>query len=191
MDPGAITSLLRRYADGDQQAFDRLVPLVYRDLHEIASQQLRRLRPGRTLETTGLVHEAYLKLVDGARGGKIAWNDRHHFYAVAAAAMRLILIDHARYLTRTKRGGDQPTLQLDEQTQVLAHDARDLIDLDRALEKLAAEHPRLVRVVECRYFAGLTGQETAAALGIGRRTVHRDWLHAQAWLRRELAPSPE
>ena len=126
------------------------------------------MRPGRTLDTTGLVNEAYLKLVDA---GSIAWNDRNHFFAVAASAMRQILIDHARYLTRDKRGGQQPTLPIADFENILAHDARDLLDLDRALERLARLNPRLVRVVECRYFAGLTGEETAAALGIGRRTV--------------------
>ncbi|HVS16916.1 MAG TPA: ECF-type sigma factor [Thermoanaerobaculia bacterium] len=181
---GAITQLLLRYAEGDQGAFDRLVPLVYGDLREIARIQLRRLRPGSTLDTTGLVHEAYLRLV-GQRGAN--WRSRAHFFAVAATAMRQILIDHARYLTRLKRGGELPTLALDENTDAIATDARELLDLDLALDKLALEHPRQVRIVECRYFAGLTADETATALGIGRRTVHRDWLKARAWLRRELA----
>ncbi len=181
----AITTLLKRYASGEREAFDQLVPLVYTDLRKIARLQLRRMRPGRTLETTGLVNEAYLKLLDA---GRVDWNDRDHFFAVAASAMRQILIDHARYLTREKRGGQLPTLQLDDVAHVLAHDAQDLLDLDRALERLAERNPRLVRVVECRYFAGLTGDETAAALGVGRRTVHRDWLHARAWLRAELDP---
>lgn len=180
---GDITQLLRRYAEGDRRAFDRLVQLVYGDLHKIARGQLRRLRPGRTLDTTGLVHEAWVKLVDQRQ---VDWHDRNHFFAVAATAMRQVLIDHARYLTREKRGGRQPTEQLDERTTALALDADSLLDLDLALDKLAESHPRQVRVVECRYFAGLSGEETAAALGIARRTVHRDWLQARVWLRRRL-----
>lgn len=185
---GDITQLLRRFADGDSDAFDRLVPLVYEDLRQIAHRQLRRLRPGRTLDTTGLVHEAYLKLI-GSRAAD--WNDRSHFFAVAAAAMRQILVDHARYLTRAKRGGNEPNLELDESRLRLVDDASELLDLDHALERLARSEPRQVRVIECRYFAGFTVDETAAALGVARRTVHRDWLQAQAWLRQELGESQE
>lgn len=184
MAAGSITQLLRSYRDGDEDALGQLVSLVYSDLRRIARLQLRRLRPGQTLETTGLVHEAYLRLVD-QQGAE--WQHRGHFFAVAATAMRQILIDHARYLSRDKRGGGAEALPLDDRIVGLAEHAQELIDLDLALKKLAAIEPRQVRVVECRYFAGLTVEETAAALGIGQRTVEREWLKAKLWLRGELS----
>jgi RNA polymerase sigma factor (TIGR02999 family) len=178
-----ITQLLQDYRDGDPGAFGRLVPLVYDDLRKIARLQLRRLRPGQTLETTGLVHEAYLRLVGYEGKG---WEHRGHFFAVAASAMRQILIDHARYLSRDKRGGGAGVLPLDERLVGIVGHAKELIDLDIALDKLAAIDARQVRIVECRYFAGLTVEETAAALDIGKRTVEREWLKAKLWLRGEL-----
>jgi RNA polymerase sigma factor (TIGR02999 family) len=181
---GAITQLLQSYRDGDEGAFGKLVPLVYDDLRRIARIQLRRLRPGQMLETTGLVHEAYLRLVDQK---KAEWTHRGHFFAVAATAMRQILIDHARYLSRDKRGGGAAVLPLDERQVGLASRAQELIHLDLALNKLAGVDARQVRVVECRYFAGLTVEETAAALEVGQRTVEREWLKAKSWLRRELS----
>lgn len=178
-----VTELLQAHGRGQPDAFERLVPLVYGDLRRVARAQLRRLRVGETLDTTGLVHEAYLRLVDQSRA---AWQDRGHFLAVSAMAMRQILIDHAREKTRIKRGGDQPKAQLDEAMAALASDAERLIEIDMALNKLADAEPRLVRVVECRYFAGLSEQETAEALGVSLRTAQRDWLKARAWLREEL-----
>jgi RNA polymerase sigma-70 factor (ECF subfamily) len=181
---GAITRLLQSYRDGDVEAFGKLVPLVYGDLRQIARIQLRRLRPGQMLETTGLIHEAYLRLVDQKQAD---WKHRGHFFAVAATAMRQILIDHARTMSRDKRGGGVEALPLDERLVGLADQAQELIDLDLALDKLASVDARQVRVVECRYFAGLTVEETATALEIGKRTVEREWLKAKSWLRRELS----
>jgi RNA polymerase sigma factor (TIGR02999 family) len=181
---GAITQLLQSYRDGDESAFEKLVSLVYGDLRQIARIQLRRLRSGQTLGTTGLIHEAYLRLV----GQKQAhWEHRGHFFAVAATAMRQILIDHARTMSREKRGGGVEALPLDERRVGLVDHAQELIDLDLALVKLAAVDARQVRVVECRYFAGLTVEETAAALDVGKRTVEREWLKAKSWLRGELS----
>jgi RNA polymerase sigma factor (TIGR02999 family) len=138
---------------------------------------------GETLNTTALVHEAYVKLVDA---GRAQWHDRHHFLAVASIAMRQILVDHARSRLRAKRGGGAITVPLDEAPGLVAREARDLLDLDEALGRLEATDPRLVRVVECRYFTGLGEQETADALGVSLRTVQRDWLKARAWLRAAL-----
>ncbi len=178
-----VTELLHAHGRGQTGAFDRLVPLVYEDLRRIARFQLRRLRVGDTLGTTGLVHEAYLRLVDQTRA---TWRDRQHFLAVSAVAMRQILIDHAREKSRVKRGGNQRREPFDEATMAVATDAERLIEIDLALGKLADADPRLVRVVECRYFAGYSEQETADALGVSLRTAQRDWLKARAWLRHEL-----
>ncbi len=188
MAPGAITQLLQDHRDGDASAFGRLVPLVYDDLRRLAKVQLRRLRPGETLDTTALIHEAYLRLVDQQQS---RWNHRSHFFAVAATAMRQILIDHARYLARDKRGGGAQVLPLEEAIAGSQDEALGLIELDLALKKLAADHPRQVQVVECRFFVGLTAGETAEALGVGLRTVERDWLKAKAWLRDELSGALE
>ena len=180
-----ITDLLIAHGGGDPEAMDRLVPLVYEDLRRLARVQLRQRRPGQTLDTTGLVHEAYLRLVDQTRA---SWRDRGHFLAVSALAMRQIAVDHARRRTRAKRGGGQIPVPLDEVNEPAAREAAHIIELDEALNKLAAENARLARVVECRYFAGLTEEETAAALDVSLRTAQREWFKARAWLRRELAP---
>jgi len=178
-----VTELLQAHGRGQAEAFERLVPLVYGDLRRVARAQLRRLRAGETLDTTGLVHQAYLRLVDQTRASQ---QDRGRFLAVSALAMRQILIDHAREKTRLKRGGDQPKAQLNDAMAAVAADAARLIEIDMALNKLADAEPRLVRVVECRYFAGLSEQETSEALGVSLRTAQRDWLKARAWLREEL-----
>ena len=178
-----MTELLQAHGRGQSGAFERLVPLVYGDLRRVARAQLRRLRAGETLDTTGLVHQAYLRLVDQTRASQ---QDRGRFLAVSALAMRQILIDHAREKTRLKRGGDQPKAQLNDAMAAVAADAARLIEIDMALNKLADAEPRLVRVVECRYFAGLSEQETSEALGVSLRTAQRDWLKARAWLREEL-----
>jgi len=178
-----VTELLLAHGRGQADAFGQLVPLVYDDLRRVARAQLRRLRVGETLDTTSLVHEAYLRLVDQTRA---TWNDRGHFLAVSAVAMRQVLIDHARGRTRQKRGGDARREPLDEAMTAVATDAERLIEIDLALQKLDTEDPRLVRVVECRYFAGLSEQETAQALGVSLRTAQRDWLKARAWLRQAL-----
>ena len=184
--PHDVTELLLAHGEGRTGAFDQLLPLVYHDLRRLARAQLRRRAPGATLDTTGLVHEAYLKLVDQSRA---SWRDRGHFFAVSAMAMRHILVDHARRRTRHKRGGEASVLPLDEARVAIARDAEQLVALDLALQRLQQVDERLVRVVECRYFAGYSEQETAEALGVSLRTAQRDWLKARAWLRRELGPT--
>jgi RNA polymerase sigma factor (TIGR02999 family) len=180
-----ITELLIAHGQGAPDAFDRLLPLVYDDLRRLAAIQRRRLQPGETLNTTGLVHEAYLKLVDHSRA---TWRDRGHFLAVSALAMRHILIDYARTRGRTKRGGDIHLVALDDRHLAVEQDAARLLDMDLALQRLTTLDPRLTRVVECRYFAGLSEEETAEALGVSLRTAQRDWLKARAWLRAALGP---
>ena len=181
-----ITGLLHAHGRGDTGAFDALVPLVYQDLRRVARSQLKRLGAGATLDTTGLVHEAYLRLVEQTRA---SFADRGHFLAVSAVAMRQILIDHARERTRLKRGGAvRPVTLHDDAVAAADKDAERLLDIDRALQQLGSVDPRLVRVVECRYFAGLSEEETAAALGVSLRTAQRDWLKARAWLRQALHP---
>lgn len=178
-----VTELLLAHGRGDAAAFDRLVGLVYDDLRRLARAQLRRVPAGQTLDTTALVHEAYLKLVDQTRAH---WHDRGHFLAVSATAMRQILIDYARSRVRQKRGGGAEHAVLDEARVAATGEAEHMLELDLALKKLAEVDPRLVRVVECRYFAGFSEQETAEALGVSLRTAQRDWLRAKAWLRNEL-----
>lgn len=178
-----VTELLLAHGNGDAAAFDRLVGLVYDDLRRLARAQLRRAAPGQTLDTTALVHEAYLKLVDQTR---VHWNDRGHFLAVSATAMRQILVDYARGRARQKRGGGADHTPLDEGQISASREAERMLELDLALQKLAELDPRLVRVVECRYFAGLSEEETADALGVSLRTAQRDWLRARAWLREAL-----
>jgi RNA polymerase sigma factor (TIGR02999 family) len=181
--PADITELLLAHGGGDAAALDRLVPLVYDDLRRIARGQLRRRRPGDTLNTTGLVHEAYVRLVDQTRA---SWRDRGHFFAVSAIAMRQIVVDHARRRMRAKRGGDRVTVPLDDVQEPAAREAGRILEINEALEKLARVDRRMVQVVECRYFAGLTEEETAAALGVSVRTAQREWFKARAWLRHEL-----
>lgn len=181
---GEITQALAAWRRGDEEAFGALVTLAYDELRRIARRQLRRARPAETLNTTGLVHEAYLKL---ARQGVLAWENRAHFYAICAHAMRQILVDFARRRCAAKRGDGQPRASFDEQDVAVLDQAETIIAVDRALEKLAAVNARLGRVVECRFFAGLTEEETAAALGISARTVRRDWLLARSWLREQLS----
>ncbi|HUF51418.1 MAG TPA: sigma-70 family RNA polymerase sigma factor [Longimicrobiales bacterium] len=162
--------------------------LAYAELRRIAHRQLRRERAGHTLNTTALVHEAYLRLADRTA----EWIDRTHFFALAAQAMRHILIDHARRHRSTRRGGQLVRVPLDEAMLTLEDRAELLLAVDEALTRLAAVDERRCRVVECRFFAGLTEEETAAALGVGVRTVKRDWAKARAWLFAEIygdAPS--
>lgn len=180
---GDVTQLLLAHRDGHPAALERLVPLVYSDLRRMARAQMRGRAPGTTLETGVLVHEAYVRLVDQRRA---SWQDRRHFYAVAALAMRQIVIDHARRRGRVKRGGAWQATTLNEAADPVARDAEQLLDLDRALRKLESIDPRLVRIVECRYFAGLSEQETAETLELSVRTVQREWFKARAWLRAEL-----
>jgi RNA polymerase sigma factor (TIGR02999 family) len=183
-DRGDITQLLQAYAGGDRGAFDELLPMIYDELRRIARQQLRRTNRGATLDTNGLVHEAYLKLA-GQKGIRVA--DRGHFLAIAARAMRQIIVSRARARLATKRGGGAYPVTLDEGR--IASDDREasfLLDVDRVLEELRARDERLARTVECRFFAGLSEEETAAALGVSLRTAQRNWMRARAWLRSEL-----
>jgi len=182
--PGDVTRLLHAYRDGDREAFERLVPLVYDDLRRIARRHMfRGAAPGRTLGTTGVVHEAYLKLVDPAQA---SYEDRAHFLAVAACAMRQVILSYARRHAAAKRGGGQHVLALEEDRIAVDDQAERLIELDQALERLARHNERLARVVECRFFAGLSEEETAEALGVSLRTAQRDWMRARAWLKEEL-----
>jgi len=183
---GEITRLLVAHRDGDREAFEQLVPLVYEDLRRIARRQLARHRAHGTLNTTALVHEAYLKLVDQSR---VQVNDRGHFFAIAARAMRQIIIDYARKRSAVKRGSGKVPVSLDK-VQIAVHDqAEMLLTIDDALDRLTSLNERLTRVFECRFFAGLTEKETAEALDLSLRTVQRDWMKGKAWLRRELATS--
>jgi RNA polymerase sigma factor (TIGR02999 family) len=180
--------LLAAWRGGDHHALDRLFPLVYDELRRVASRQLDRESTGHTLETTALVHEAYLRLIDQTR---VQWADRAHFFAIAARAMRRVLLDYARRHRAAKRGGGRVAatydeLALDQSPAPAAIDvdarADTLIALDAALDGLAAIDERLSRVVECRFFGGLTDEETAEALGVTARTVRRDWVKAKALL---------
>ena len=182
--PGEVTQLLAAVRLGDGSAMDRLMTLVYDELRAVARRQLRRWGPGQTFDTTVLVHEAYLKLVDQAGA---SWQDRAHFLSVAGVAMRQILVDAARRRLAKKRGGEGLRISLDE----LGPDqggtdaslqAVEILDLDEALTSLAARNERLSRLVELRFFAGLTEEETAQTLGISERTVRRDWDKARAFL---------
>lgn len=182
---GRITQMLKDWGEGDQDALDRLMPLVYGELRRRAASLLRNERPGHTLQATALIHEAYLKLIDQ---NSVNWQNRSHFFALASQAMRRILVDHARSRHREKRGGAAKNLPIDDAMQIAGPQRHvDLVALDEALNKLAAFDPRQVRVVELRYFTGLTNDETAAILGISNATVRSDWSMAKAWLRQELS----
>jgi RNA polymerase sigma factor (TIGR02999 family) len=187
-DPEAITEALCDLRNGAPDAMERLAPLVYEQLKRIARRYLRAEAAGHTLSTTALVHEAYLKLVDQTRA---EWQDRGHFYAVASGAMRRILVDYARRYSAARRGGDDDgrpvrPLTLDNIEIANAERADVLVALDEALERLGRFDERQARVVECRFFGGLTEGETASALGISQRTVAREWVTARGWLFQEL-----
>ena len=181
--PSETTLLLRAWAEGDQAALDRLTPRVYAELRRIAGHCMQNERPGRTLQTTALVHEAYLRLIDV---NNVDWEHRAHFFAVSAQIMRRILVDGARARAAGKRGGGMPRVNLDEIADVSSGRGNELIALDEALERLEQSNPRLARVVECRYFAGYTEAETATAMGVTERTVQRDWARAKALLYESL-----
>lgn len=178
-----ITELLINWGEGDQAALDQLMPLVERELRQIAHNYMRRETPGHTLQTTALVNEAYLRLVDQNR---VRWQNRSHFFAIAAKMMRRILLNHSRDRDRDKRGGGAVKVSLTEADAILKERAVELIALDEALSKLELVDERKCRVVELRYFGGLNVEETAEALGISTITVIRDWNMAKAWLAREL-----
>jgi RNA polymerase sigma factor (TIGR02999 family) len=184
--PPTVTHLLALASAGDETALDRAFPLIYNELRGVARRQLRRKSEGYTLTSVALVHEAYIRLVDQTR---VQWRDRAHFLAVAAMAMRRILIDGARRRRAVRRGGDARRVTLDMIDVATPDEHADLLlALDSALSRLAALDERQARVVECRFFGGLTEEETAAALGIGLRTAKRDWAKARSWLYLELYP---
>jgi len=180
---GEITRLLEDWSRGDQTAIDKLFPLVYGELHRLASGHMRRERPDHTLQTTALVHEAYLRLVHQKN---IRWQTRVHFLTVAAQGMRRVLIDYARGRRQAKRGEGRPALSLDE--AVVLSDGRlaDLLVVDDALARLEAIDARKSRVFEMRFFGGMSLEETAGVLKVSPATVTRDWRLAKAWLRREM-----
>ncbi|HET9264720.1 MAG TPA: sigma-70 family RNA polymerase sigma factor [Vicinamibacterales bacterium] len=183
--PGDITQLLQAHRGSGPEALSDLVPLVYEDLKRLARSQMRRTTRGASLDTGALVHEAYVKLIDQRRA---TWNDRRHFFAVAALAMRQIVVDRARHHGRRKRGGGELPVTLLEAPEARPHDLDQILAIDQALKRLEEIDPRMVRVVECRYFAGLNEQETADALDSSVRTVQREWFKARAWLRAHLEP---
>jgi len=177
-----VTRWLHEWSAGDPSAADRLLPVLYRELHRLAEGYLNRERPGHTLQATALVNEAWLKLADQSA----TWQSRAHFLGVAAQAMRRILVDHARRRAAQKRGGNGARVTLADDVAAVAGGDVDLVLLDDALDRLAALDARQARVVEMRFFAGLDVVETAAALGVSEKTVKRDWAAAKAWLHREL-----
>lgn len=182
-----ITRLLLRWNAGDEQAQDLLVPLLYDELRSLARARLRRERPDHTLDTTALVHEAYLKLGDlpGVR-----WNDRAHFLALLSRVMRHILVDYARARRAARRGGAQPHVALEENRLVPDEQVEAVLDLEEALSQLSGVHPRPAEAVAHCYFGGLTNEEAAEALGVSRATVERDLRFARAWLAQELGADP-
>ena len=182
--PEAITQLLIDWGKGDRAALDRLMPLVYAELRRLATNYLRRERTGHTLQPTALVNEAYLKLV-GQKTAK--WQNRAHFFAIAAQLMRRILVDHARRHQAEKRGGsDQQRLSITSVEELVAQPAVDLLALNEALDELSKMDPQQGRIVELKFFGGLSIDETAEVMSISHATVEREWKSARAWLRRQL-----
>lgn len=183
LEPGSLTQLLKAHSAGERQAFDQLVERVYGDLSNIARRQLRRASGGLALDTVGLVHDAYARLVEE---GAVDWQDRAHFFAVAARAMRFVVVDRARREGSQKRGGGLLPVTLDAELVASRNPAEMVLAVHQAIEKLLTFNERLARIVECRFFAGMSDPEIAAALNIGERTVQRDWMRARAWLRETL-----
>jgi RNA polymerase sigma factor (TIGR02999 family) len=181
--PDNVTEMLLDWSRGDPEALDKLIPVVYADLRRQAARYLRRERQGHSLQTTALIHEAYLRLVDQEN---VQWQSRAHFFGIAARMMRQILVDHARRQQAGKRGGAERPLPLDEALIGSVEPGVDLVALDEALGRLAALNERQSRVVELRYFGGLSVEETAEVLGVSPATVKNDWTIARAWLRRQL-----
>ena len=179
-----ITELLVGYGRGDKEALDQLMPVVYDELRRQAARYLRREQAGHTLQTTALIHEAYVRLVDQRN---VQWQNRAHFFGIAAQLMRRILVDHARTKKRAKRGGSDIRVSLEEATVVVKGQDLDVVALDQALDRLAQIDEQQSRVVELRFFSGLTVEETAEVMGISAATVKRDWSMAKAWLHRELS----
>lgn len=182
-----ITHLLAAWRGGDESALERLVPVVERELRRLAGHYMRRERDGHTLQTTALINEVYLRLVDGPH---ISWESRAHFYGIAAKLMREVLVDYARSRRRLKRGGDAAQVSLSEAAVLTEEKSAELVALHEALNKLAAIDPRKSRVVELRYFVGLSAEEVAEVLKVSVATVMRDWSMARSWLRKEVGREP-
>lgn len=183
--PSEVTQLLQQWSAGRAEALDRLMPLVYDELRRLAASYMRRERPDHTLGASGLVNEAFLRLVDQQ---DVRWQNRAHFFGIAAQAMRRILVDHARARASSKRGAGEPHLPLEEADALTPMPDADLLALDDALNRLAALDPQQSRIVELRFFGGLTIEETAEVLGISPATVGREWALARAWLYAEIGP---
>jgi RNA polymerase sigma factor (TIGR02999 family) len=183
-----VTRILSAIEQGDQQASEQLLPLVYEELRRLAAQRLAQEKPGQTLQATALVHEAYLRLVDVPEPQ--VWSGRGHFFAAAAEAMRRILVEQARRKKRVRHGGDFQRIGLDQLQLSDAADDDELLALNDALDRLAVEEPAAAAVVKLRYFAGLTIEEAATALGVSIRTANRDWAYAKAWLHQQLHDEP-
>ena len=181
--PQNVTEMLNDWRNGDQEALDRLIPVVYDELRRQAAAYLRRERPGHTLESAALIHEAYLRLINQQN---IEWKNRAHFYAIAARLMRQILVDHARKRQAAKRGGSDIKVPLEEAMAVSPGRNVDLVALDEALTRLAEIDPQQCSIVELRYFSQLSVDETAEVLGVSSRTVKRDWNVAKAWLKQQI-----
>jgi RNA polymerase sigma factor (TIGR02999 family) len=178
-----VTELLKRYSDGDHSALDHLIPQVYDELRRLASSYLHSERIDHTLQTTALVHEAYLRLVDQK---KARWNNRNHFFAIAAQMMRRILVDHARKHAAVKRGKSFTRISLEEAAVLFLEQPRQIIAVDELLSRLASFDPQANRIVELRFFTGLSLEETAEVMGLSTAKVRRDWSAAKAWLIREI-----
>jgi RNA polymerase sigma factor (TIGR02999 family) len=183
-EPGEITRLLEAWGGGDQAALDQLAPLVYAELHRMAVNYMRHENPGNSLQPTALVHEAYLRLLGAA---EIGWQGRAHFFAVSAQTMRRILVDAARARTAEKRGGGIVKLDVNQSIDGVAENSRELIALDDALEELAQFDARKAKVIEMRFFGGLSVEETAAVLKVSPQSVKRDWKLARAWLMKRMS----
>ena len=181
--PNEVTELLQRWKSGDDQALDRLTPLVYDQLHRLAHQYIRRERHGHTLQTSALVNEAYLRLVEHKA---IDWQSRAHFFAVSAVVMRRVLVDYARQRKSEKRGGGLQQITFADDLMVTQQRAAELVALDEAIKALSELYPRHSKVVELRYFGGLNNKEASAVLQVSETTIERDWRYAKAWLYREL-----
>ena len=186
-----VTQLLQSIEQGNPQATAELLPLVYEELRKLAAQRLAHEKPGQTLQATGLVHEAYLRLVDGSTDKQ--WNNRGHFFAAAAEAMRRIVVEQARRKGSLKHGGDWQRIELNDGLVVTEDSASYLVALDAALTRLEQADPAAAKLVQLRYFAGLTMPEAAQAMGIPLRTAERNWTYARTWLHREIsqAESPD
>jgi len=182
--PQNVTQLLLKWSNGDPNALDALIPLVYNELRRLARHYLQQEKQGHTLSSTALVHEAYLRLI---QQHEVTWQNRAHFFGVASQMMRRILVDHARKRAAVKRGGDAFTLALDDASMAVEHRQVDLVALDDALVGLAKLDERQSRLVELRFFGGLSIEETSEVLGVSTPTVKRDWASARAWLFRELS----